>query len=97
MTETVSNIQIICLESDAFHALIDEVLERVKVEQSIKTDKWIDEHEAMAMLRVSSKTTLQKYRDERRIGFSQASRKIILYDRDSIIAYLNKNMIKPLS
>ena len=89
-------INIICLESDAFNALLDEVVNRVRAEHGIEVDKWIDETEAMKLLRISSKTTLQKYRDERRITFTQPSRKVILYDRESINEYLDKNAVKPL-
>lgn len=89
-------INIICLETDAFKALVDEVVNRVRAEHGIEVDKWIDEFEAMKMLRISSKTTLQKYRDERRIKFTQPSRKVILYDRESINEYLEKNVVKPV-
>ena len=91
MSNPVSNLNIICLESDAFYALIDEVIDRVKAEHGIEIDGWIDEHEAMKLLRITSRTTLQKYRDERRIKFTQPSRKVILYDRASILEYLENH------
>jgi len=43
------------------------------------------------MLRITSKSTLQKIRDEGKIRFSQPEKKIILYDLDSINEYLNKH------
>lgn len=43
-------------------------------------DKWISREEAMQKLRITSKTTLQKLRDEGKIRFSQPEKKIILYD-----------------
>lgn len=91
MADFGSRLQVICLESDAFYALIDEVVERLKDKHSTPLDKWIDDEEAMRLLRVSSKTTMQKYRDEGMIRFTQPSRKIILYDRDSINEFLEKN------
>jgi hypothetical protein len=45
----------------------------------------------MTMLRITSKTTLQKLRDEGKIRFSQPEKKLILYDVDSIYEYLNKH------
>ena len=45
----------------------------------------------MQLLNVKSKTTMQKLRDEGRIRFSQPQKKIILYDRDSISTYLERN------
>lgn len=88
MTEFGNRLDIICLESTAFYALVEEVVHRVKEKTSAPHDKWIDDEEAMRLLRISSKTTLQKLRDEGLIRFSQPSRKLILYDRDSILAYL---------
>lgn len=45
----------------------------------------------MRLLNIKSKTTLQKLRDEGRIRYTQPEKKIILYDRDSIDAYLENN------
>lgn len=84
-------MQVICLEDAAFYALINEVVDRLKSEQNIKEDKWINTEEAMAKLRIRSKTTLQRLRDEGRISFTQPKAKVILYDTDSIEAYLNKH------
>ena len=85
-------IDIICLETKAFYALIDKVVDHIKAKNEISEDIWIDEYEAMKMLRISSKSTLQKYRDERRIRFSQPSKKIIVYDKNSIHEYIQKNV-----
>jgi len=84
-------MEIITLEDKAFFALVDEVVKRIKDQQGIKEDKWISGEEAMNKLRISSKTTLQKFRDTGVIRFSQPEKKIILYDTDSINAFLDKN------
>lgn len=84
-------MQVICLEDSAFYALIDTVIERIKKQQAIKEDKWISGEEAMQKLRISSKSTLQRMRDEGKIRFSQPERKLILYDVDSINTYLEQN------
>lgn len=89
MPEFGNRLDIICLESDAFYALVEEVVDRLKDKNQIGHDKWIDDEEAMRLLRISSKTTMQRYRDEGLIRFSQPSRKLILYDRDSILDFLN--------
>lgn len=88
MPEFGNNLNIICLESEAFYALIDEVVNRLKEKNGVE-EKWIDDEEAMRLLHISSKTTLQKYRDEGSIRFTQPSKKLILYDRDSILEFLN--------
>ena len=84
-------MEVICLEDRAFYALIDRVVLRIKEQHDIKEDKWISGDEAMKKLRISSKTTLQKLRDEGAIRFSQPEKKLILYDNDSILAYLDKH------
>jgi hypothetical protein len=84
-------MEVICLQDEAFYMLINEVVERIKEKNNSKEDKWISGTEAMQKLRIKSKTTLQKLRDEGRIRFSQPDKKIILYDVDSIQEYLSKH------
>ena len=84
-------MEVICLEDKAFYTLIEEVVQRIKEKKGIQEDKWISPEEAMHKLRISSKTTLQKMRDEGKIRFSQPEKKIILYDVDSINQYLEKH------
>lgn len=85
-------MEVICLQDQAFYALIEQVVKRVKEKNGIKEDKWISSEEAMQKLRISSKTTLQKLRDEGKIRFSQPEKKLILYDVDSIYQYLENNV-----
>ncbi|MGN8037812.1 helix-turn-helix domain-containing protein [Chitinophaga sp. 22321] len=84
-------MEVICLEDDAFYALIEKVVERIKEKNNLKFDKWISGEEAMRRLNITSKTTLQKFRDEGKIRYSQPEKKIILYDADSIGEYLEKH------
>ncbi len=84
-------MQVICLQEDAFYALIDKVLERVKERNGKTEDKWIGSEEAMKKLRITSKTTLQELRDGGEIRFSQPRKKVILYDSDSINEYLERH------
>jgi helix-turn-helix protein len=80
-----------CLEDPAFHALIDEVTSRVVAAYNKKPDKWISAEEAMKMLRITSKTSLQKLRDEGKVKFSNPLAKGFLYDTESILAFIEKN------
>jgi hypothetical protein len=91
MSEFENRLDVICLESQAFYALVEEVVDRIKDQQNTQHDKWISDTEAMKILGISSKTTLQRFRDEGSIRFTQPSRKIILYDRDSILEFLEKH------
>jgi len=84
-------MEVICLQDEAFYALIEEVVQRIKENYNVKEDKWISSDEAMHKLRINSKTTLQKLRDNGKIRFSQPEKKIILYDIDSINEYLTKH------
>jgi hypothetical protein len=85
-------MHVICLQEPAFYTLIETVIERLKEKQGNQEDKWISGPEAMKKLRIKSKATLQKMRDEGVIKFSQPERKIILYDRESIDDYLNRHV-----
>ncbi len=84
-------MEVICLETKAFYALVEEVVKRIRDKEQIQQDKWLNTEDAMELLKIRSKTTLQKLRDEGKIRYSQPQKKIILYDRDSILAYLDKN------
>ena len=84
-------MEVICLETEAFYSLVEEVVKRIKDNENIEQDKWIQTEEVMELLGIKSKTTLQKMRDEGNIRFSQPQKKIILYDRDSVMEYLDKH------
>lgn len=90
-----TDLKVICLESEAFYALIDIVVN--KLSDSTKREKqeaWINDTQAMELLKISSKTTLQKYRDEGKIRYSQIGKKVILYYRDSILQLIEANANK---
>lgn len=84
-------MEVICLHDAAFYALVEEVVVRIKRDNNIKEDKWINGDEAMRLLNIKSKTSLQNLRDEGKIRFSHPQKKVILYDRDSINTYLESN------
>lgn len=87
-------MQVICLEEEAFYALVEQVVARLKEKNSETKEKWISDDQAMQLLNIKSKTTLQKLRDEGNIRFSQPYKKVILYDRGSIELYLEHNARK---
>jgi hypothetical protein len=91
----MDKLEIICLEGEAFFKLLEEVIKRLRVEKPGDGDKWISGPEAMRMLRIKSKATLQKMRDEGVIRFSHPEKRIILYDVDSINAYLEDFVYEP--
>lgn len=83
-------MEVICLQEDAFYSIVDKVIAHVR-ERTGKKDKWLNTQQAMAMLHIKSKSTLQKLRDEGRIRFAQPQHKWIVYDADSIHEYLEKH------
>lgn len=84
-------MEVICLEEQAFYTLLEEVVARLKADQQTSPVRWIGQQEAMQLLNIKSKTTLQKMRDEGKIRFSQPEKRIILYDRVSIDTYLEQH------
>lgn len=84
-----NTIDIICMESEAFFNLIERVINRLSKPLN-EEDVWLTDYEAMKLLKISSKTTLQKLRDNNSIRFTRPRKKIILYDKKSITSYLKK-------
>ncbi len=82
-------MEVICLQDEAFYKLIEEVVDRIKEKQNITQDKWVSPERAMEILNIKSKTTLQKLRDNGEIVFTQPQKKIILYDYESLMEYLD--------
>ena len=87
-------MEVICLEDNAFFALVDRVYSYISQTSATKK-KWLSTEEAIAMLNIKSKTTLQKLRDEGSIRFSHPEKKWILYDADSTAEYLEKHAKNP--
>ncbi|MFD0796276.1 helix-turn-helix domain-containing protein [Maribacter chungangensis] len=84
-------MEVVLLEKEAFFALFRKVVEHVEANRKDTEDKWIDGAEVMSILRIKSTTTLQRLRDEGKIRYSQPQKKIILYDRDSVMEYIEKH------
>jgi hypothetical protein len=55
-----------------------------------RKEVWMDSDEAKKLLGIKSDTTLFNLRSKGFIEYSQPSRKLILYKRDSILAHLEK-------
>ena len=85
-------MNVIHIEEDAFFELIERAVEKIAQKHNIPVDRWIDGEEVMRILRIKSLTTLQKLRDEGKVIFSQPSKKIILYDRESIDEYIEEHI-----
>ncbi len=84
-------MEVICLHDEAFYELVEQVVERIKEKHKLPQEKWISQERAMKLLNIKSRTTIQKLRDTGAISYSQPQKKIILYDYDSIMAYLESH------
>ncbi len=80
----------ICLDPQTLINLIEAAIEQY-CEKHGTAEKWIDAEEAMSMLKIRSKTTLQRLRDEKAIRSSHMGAKTILYDRVSILNYIERH------
>lgn len=85
-------MSVIVLDGDQLDEFVQKLVTEIKSQLKAPSHrKWIDGEEAMQLLSIKSKTTLQKFRDEGKIRFSQPEPRIILYDRDSIEVFIEKH------
>ena len=84
---------VICLESEALEKLVELLYEKYQEKHGAAEDEWCNLSEAMRILRVTSKSTMQKLRDEEKIVFTQPSKRLILYKRSSLYEYLERSII----
>ena len=86
-------MDVIVINSDAYKMLVAEIRKTVKEtvkEVAYPKSDWIGEKEAMDLLGVKSKTTLQNLRDSQEFKFSKHGR-IIRYSYESILEFLESN------
>jgi len=87
-------VEVICLQSEALYKLVDDVVEKM-MEQRQEQPEWLSGDETMELLKITSRTTLQKLKNEGHIKFSQPMKKLVLYHRQSILDYLEKHSKEP--
>lgn len=92
-------MNVITIESDAFRQIMDKMqsLEDKFIELKMEADsplseRWLDNPDVMMLLKIS-KRTLQSYRDEEKIPYSQVGNKIY-YRASDIEKFLKKNYRK---
>ena len=87
-------MQVISIEEQSFYQLLDKVITEMEQKFGKKEDEWIHETNAMKLLGIRSKTSMQRLRDHDMIKFTQPSRKIILYHKPSLLEYLESHANK---
>jgi excisionase family DNA binding protein len=90
LNENEQLIHLIMMDTATFYSLVKEVTDLLLSEKA-KDKKWLTLAEAKSLLAIKSSTTILKLRDTGSIRFSKFGRKI-LYDRKSIMEYLEKNI-----
>ena len=84
---------VICIGSEAFIQLIEETVSYIKTANGLSAEhRWVGGEEAKSLLGISSNTSLQKLRDEGKIRFSQPMHKVILYDRYSLLEFIEQHV-----
>jgi helix-turn-helix protein len=84
--------RVICIKSDAFYSLLDEVVAHIDLKFNLsKESPWLDSSETMKLLNITSRSTLQKWRDEGKFRYTQTSKKVILFERKSLLEFLEAN------
>lgn len=87
------DMEVIVIESKAFQELLNQLVERLQPTEK-ELNKWIDGKEAMEILHINSKSTLQKMRDNGEIEFSKINDRTILYNRFSIEEFIESKKSK---
>ena len=90
-------MEVITISTEAFQAIIDKIdkiNDRLDLQKPVPmlNDRWLDIQEACFLLRIS-KRTLQSYRDNGMLPFSQINGKIYFKAKD-IDNHLEKNYRK---
>ena len=92
-------MHVITIESEAFRQIMDKIQSldekfvEMKMEaQSPLSERWLDNQEVILLLKVS-KRTLQSYRDESKIPFSQIGNKLY-YRASDVDKFLKKSYRK---
>ena len=88
-------MKVICIDEPALYELVNQVVNQMKQSLAPSQEKWVTPAEAMKILGIKSKTTLQKLRNEGLIRYSQPDRRIILYDVQSLYNYLEAYAQEP--
>jgi hypothetical protein len=87
-------MEVICLNEDAYFELLKKSYEYIKSLNNITEEKWVLPEKAMEMLGVKTIKLQEFTGDRNEIEVSQSSKKVILYNIDSIREYLDKHARK---
>ena len=84
-------LNLVCLSETDLLELCEKVVEALAQKHNVREKKWCTGQEAMEILGIK-KSSLQALRDNGEIRYSQRYRRTIMYDIDSLEAYLEKHV-----
>jgi len=86
---------LIMISEENLWELVEKVIFQMeKLQGKEHKEVWMDSDETKRLLGIKSDTTLFNLRSKGLIEYSQPSRKVILYKRDSVLEYLEKHSHK---
>lgn len=80
------------LDALQIEIIADLIMTRLEKRLSLNQDKWLDLDQVKSMLHISSSTTIQDLRDKGLIRFSKINARTILYDKESILEYIEQRV-----
>ena len=85
----------ICMDEEVYYDLKEGLILRMMQMHQVNHKPWITAAEAMSLLRISSQTTLKKFCNQGHIRVSKVTEKVVLYNRPSILEFIEKNEKPP--
>lgn len=75
--------------------LANRLAELIMAKQADKNPTWITEHEVMAITGLKSKGQIMKIRQQGLVKYTQPYKRVIMYDKQSVLDFLNKHVRQP--
>jgi hypothetical protein len=84
--------KVIKIQSEALEQLACRLVELVQEKYGIPNEQWVSEAEVCSIIGIKSKTTLMKLRQTGQLRYSQPYKRVIVYDKKSVFAFLAKHI-----
>ena len=86
-------VQFICLDADDMEIFVEKIIDKIRKDNGVKEDQQLNSKEACELLKCKE-ATLVKYWKKEHIARAKLSGGHILYDRESIQAFMKKHTQK---
>ncbi len=86
---------LILSDEETFYKMASEIVDRIlKEKKELQSQIWISESQVMALMHIKSKTTLATYRAKGYIAYSALGKRSFIYDKRSVLAFINSRIRK---